>query len=593
MFRKQAGITSWSDPFDFGESNTFNASESEDESKSQPAPSKPKSFGEIDFLSSGNLQVKSTPTSKAEIKAPPKRKNDKKATCKPTKKAKQKEKVVQEEIVDVDEQTILPDIEIEIVQEPIKKVEEKAIALPKPEPPVTLDTDEQFKLPEIQGEYITIQKTNSPQKGGKKPNSQFFMMGTKITFGAKKDSQFLSWSEKYAPKSLNEFVGNEESKYKVTEWLQNFRKQKAGTPLALLIVGPSGVGKSILVKLLADEYGYDLTELNPTTVIKKPTESKEKVDLKRIAECIESTTAVENLWDIGNKNAITRNSFVYQAVLPLLRKHGSKPPMILVDQADIMGSGTEYNLLKPILDPKNATNTTSRSRQGKTTTSKGVPIAVTKVTKSWTNPLIFVSNELDPKKLEGIKKFCLLVTFSSDNISRANLIKRMEFVLKNEKITASNKTLELIADVCAGDVRKCLDALEQCARFSLDGNRRLKKKKTEISLDSMVGHDKFHVMNVYKLLEKLFHHLYVKIDSEITPMNSIPAIDFESTSDNNNAKIDPMKSFEQWQKVKNQVHENEITLEKNYSKRMKNGEISVSDVYRIVKQGGWYLEQVI
>ncbi len=67
----------------------------------------------------------------------------------------------------------------------------------------------------------------------------------------------IYWTEKYAPKKLNEIVGQEKGIKELKEFVENF---KPGS--ALLIYGPPGVGKTASVRALANEYGYDLLEVN-------------------------------------------------------------------------------------------------------------------------------------------------------------------------------------------------------------------------------------------------------------------------------------------------------------------------------------------
>ncbi len=60
------------------------------------------------------------------------------------------------------------------------------------------------------------------------------------------------WIEKYKPKRFDEFLGNK----KVIEYLRRYNWKKP-----LLIYGHSGVGKSVLVELIAVEFDFDLVEI--------------------------------------------------------------------------------------------------------------------------------------------------------------------------------------------------------------------------------------------------------------------------------------------------------------------------------------------
>ncbi len=64
--------------------------------------------------------------------------------------------------------------------------------------------------------------------------------------------------DKYRPKSIVAMVGNEYSRLEVLRWLTNW--QRGSKPM--LVVGPPGVGKTTLVKALANDLAYEVIELN-------------------------------------------------------------------------------------------------------------------------------------------------------------------------------------------------------------------------------------------------------------------------------------------------------------------------------------------
>jgi len=66
------------------------------------------------------------------------------------------------------------------------------------------------------------------------------------------------WSEKYRPQIISDMIGNEESRAAIMEW---FAKWKKGTK-PLLLVGPSGIGKTTIAYLVAKQFGYDMIGLN-------------------------------------------------------------------------------------------------------------------------------------------------------------------------------------------------------------------------------------------------------------------------------------------------------------------------------------------
>lgn len=66
------------------------------------------------------------------------------------------------------------------------------------------------------------------------------------------------WSEIYRPQKVEQMIGNEDARLAVMKWLS--RWINGSRPL--LLVGPSGVGKTTLVNVLARKFNYDLIELN-------------------------------------------------------------------------------------------------------------------------------------------------------------------------------------------------------------------------------------------------------------------------------------------------------------------------------------------
>jgi len=94
----------------------------------------------------------------------------------------------------------------------------------------------------------------------------------------------LMWSEKYRPASLDDMVGNEEAREKLTAWLKRWKR---GAKAALL-VGPPGTGKTTCVHLAAEKLGLQLVELNASD-----TRTKERLS-KRIGEVIFSTSLFDS-----------------------------------------------------------------------------------------------------------------------------------------------------------------------------------------------------------------------------------------------------------------------------------------------------------
>ena len=68
----------------------------------------------------------------------------------------------------------------------------------------------------------------------------------------------MYWAEIYRPKNLEDIIGNEEIRLNILKWLV---KWFPGTK-PLLLIGPPGVGKTTIVKIISSFLNYDLIELN-------------------------------------------------------------------------------------------------------------------------------------------------------------------------------------------------------------------------------------------------------------------------------------------------------------------------------------------
>jgi replication factor C large subunit len=84
----------------------------------------------------------------------------------------------------------------------------------------------------------------------------------------------LLWLQKYRPRTISEIVGNTNAVNQFADWIS--KRLKNDVKKAALLYGPPGVGKSLTVQVYAEQFGFDLIELNASDV-------RAKEQLMRIA----------------------------------------------------------------------------------------------------------------------------------------------------------------------------------------------------------------------------------------------------------------------------------------------------------------------
>ncbi|VVB70398.1 Replication factor C large subunit [uncultured archaeon] len=68
----------------------------------------------------------------------------------------------------------------------------------------------------------------------------------------------MIWTEKYGPKKIEEFVGNEEAREKIVKWAYSWDNGQYSKPL--IIYGPSGTGKTSFIKTLSLSLNWNIIQ---------------------------------------------------------------------------------------------------------------------------------------------------------------------------------------------------------------------------------------------------------------------------------------------------------------------------------------------
>ena len=65
------------------------------------------------------------------------------------------------------------------------------------------------------------------------------------------------WTEKYRPKSLEDYLGNNGNVNSIKKWMSDFKSNK-DVSNSILIYGPPGTGKTSLANIILNTYNYDM-----------------------------------------------------------------------------------------------------------------------------------------------------------------------------------------------------------------------------------------------------------------------------------------------------------------------------------------------
>lgn len=125
-------------------------------------------------------------------------------------------------------------------------------------------------------------------------------------------SRRIPWIIKYRPKKINEIVDQDNAKSKFLQWLKTWIAGKPSKKAALLY-GPAGCGKTSLVEAAANEYGFELVEMNAS-------DFRRKQDIDRIAK-----------------------------VAATMRSLFSRGKIILLDEVDGISGKTDFGAIDAIL----------------------------------------------------------------------------------------------------------------------------------------------------------------------------------------------------------------------------------------------------
>ncbi|MDK6028273.1 replication factor C large subunit [Ignisphaera sp. 4213-co] len=203
----------------------------------------------------------------------------------------------------------------------------------------------------------------------------------------------IPWVIKYRPRKVDDVVNQEEAKAKVLEW---FKKWPNTQKKALLLYGPPGCGKTSLVEAIANEFGYELIEMNAS-------DFRRKEDIERIA--LRASTA-QSLFSSG-KNKI-----------------------VLLDEVDGIAAKEDAGALDAIKHL----------------------IEVARI------PIIMTANNPWDQKLRPLRELAEFVQFKK--LGKRDLMKLLMHVCSSENLKCDEDALDYIIERAEGDARAAINDLQ-------------------------------------------------------------------------------------------------------------------------------------
>jgi len=243
-----------------------------------------------------------------------------------------------------------------------------------------------------------------------------------------KDSSNASelWTTKYAPKSMNDMVGNTGSIRKLANWLENWYESRNGKRSegsefrAAMLSGPPGIGKTTAAHLIGKLAGYDVIEYNASD-----TRSKSLLH----------THVAQTL----------RNSSLSMSAQG---KPRTQKLMVVMDEVDGMSAGDRGGV--------------------------GAMAALARTTEV---PLVLICNERTLPKMRPFDRSVFDIMFRRPDASQVR--QRLMSIARVEGLELDSNAVEQLTQATRSDIRQMLNLLETYSTtqksMSYDGSKKFSK----------------------------------------------------------------------------------------------------------------------
>lgn len=227
-----------------------------------------------------------------------------------------------------------------------------------------------------------------------------------------------TWESKHRPKDVSEIIGQEPEKKQFENWIKDFENPEKQLCSNIMILGPTGSGKSLLVDLMLEKYNYDPIIITSTNI-------KEMVDPGNKKTTTKTTKTVKSSKNIDNPlNHFLINSNNLQTLI-----NAKKTALVIADTEKI-SLAKEKTMLVSLC---------------KNNTSK---------------PIIFIGTDQHSKLIDDLRKNTIVINLNI--MSEKDLKKYIKNIVEIEKLSFENSSdIDNIITFCKSNIKMILGYLEE------------------------------------------------------------------------------------------------------------------------------------
>jgi replication factor C large subunit len=230
----------------------------------------------------------------------------------------------------------------------------------------------------------------------------------------------IIWADKYSPRKTSEVLGNSEAVSKIVKWLSAWSGGRTPEKRAILLSGPTGIGKTAMVYAISNELGYEVVEVNAS-------DKRDRETVRRIVGAYSLQGSL--LGDVRGR-------------------------VLLIDEVDGL-SGDE---------------------------DRGGVSAMIETMKQTGNPIILTANDKWDPKIRSLRSYCMILDVRK--IQAGTIINALTKICQKERIKANPEALRTIAENSDGDLRSAINDLQAIAEgkteISLDDVKGLRTKRDRV-----------------------------------------------------------------------------------------------------------------